>query len=257
MSSSSIVNTDPFVSIHQYGWALIKQSNTCGHCTDVIQSILALANRIDLTKSLGSPISGNYIQYSLNRQHSNLKQQLKSYALGVLQTLKALKPEDCLHARKLKLLIAPPESGPQAPHLDGMSRGTYVVAFYLTKTTSTDVSTMPYLPKSYDEMDSKDYQAVSPKYWTHFTHFDVEPGDMMIFAEDVVHRGIYNNSTQDRKVLFMLLTDDKNKSDDYQVFEWNFVHDAFGPDSNQYRDCLQRNQQYQPDKHDNINSTDY
>ncbi len=74
----------------------------------------------------------------------------------------------CKH---LKLLKAPPNSGPQAPHRDGYDKNHYVVAFYLNNNLTTDVSILPYPQKNIDQMSIEEKRSMDPKYWSELISF--------------------------------------------------------------------------------------
>ena len=257
------MSTSSSSTFSKYGWIFVpKEENNFSSSSFSYPPLLSLAQEIS-SKVLQeyeegkniekwNRISGGYYQYSLNHL-SKLKKLLSSYAKKhLLQNGLSQEIINTLEAKQMKLLVAPPKSGPQAPHLDGLLKHSYVVAFYLNENESTEVSTRPYsFETNYGELDEKeDREMCSRPYWsTQFTKFQTKPGDMMIFAEDIIHRGIQNNTTENRQVIFLILTKEKKKTDEYQIFEWNWIGDCYGKESKEYEECIKRNRKYKPELH--------
>ncbi len=193
-------------------------------------------------------ISGGYRQCNLlaskSKEVMNVLKMIEKTATEVIG-------RHDLVAHHFKLLVAKPGSGPQAPHRDGLSKNQYVVAVYLSHNQTTDVSALLYPSDDLAKMSDDNKAQMDPKYWTSFRNFKTVPGDMMIFAEDVVHRGIYNDSDQSRHVLFTVLgPKDEPHTDKYQYFEWDWYREIYGFGSVEHTDALIRNQPYRPVAHE-------
>jgi len=228
--------------MEKYGWLFCK-ANT--DAAKIAQDSLDAVNNVIDNKNWGR-ISGDYYQYNL-LQHSfgkKLQDELANYA-------KQFIPNGTnLVAKHLKLLLAPPGSGPQAPHRDGLDRDHYVVAFYLSKNRSTDVSKIERPEKAITEMTVAEKKQLSGDHWTQLQNFECNVGDMLIFAEDTVHRGIKNEQNNDRYVLFTVLGPPMVKhSDRYQHFEWSWYAELYGSGSQEHLSALVRNMKYKPIKH--------
>ncbi len=209
---------------------------------NLAQSLLYKVDEKEDT-NLFNPISGGYFQLNL------IDQPLSTPFLQklVLVLDQVLKESDVVTTnftiKSLKLLVAPPKSGPQAPHRDGLSKDHYVAAFYCTKTDSTDMSTY-YIGRDKDAqsmMENKDLDVL--KGWSSMTHYAVDPGDLMVFHEDVIHRGIHNISDDlDRLVIFAVYGPKGDPhNDDYQHFEWSHAETVYGTGSHEHLEALSRN----------------
>ncbi len=74
---------------------------------------------------------------------------------------------------------------------------------------------------------------------------------MMIFSQDVVHRGIKNTSSENRYVFFTVIgPKDQSHTDKYQHFEWTWYEDLYGFRSSEHLKSLESNKIYNPLKHE-------
>jgi hypothetical protein len=176
-------------------------------------------------------ISGGYRQCNLLKipHGKQLQQRLAQVVLQQAASIEGAELPADLVPKHFKLLQAHPGSGPQAPHRDGLSKKHYVVALYLTTNRSTDVN-------------------VESAQWDgELTSFDVQPGSLMVFREDMIHRGVKNEAGEDLLVMFMVLGPaGEAHNDNYQHFEWS---EAADEDSPEYYAALVRNKQYKPVSH--------
>ena len=224
------------------GWIFIKNDND-----EITQNALKLKDKIVNGDAKWYKISGGYYQCNINT-YKSLRGQIERYAKDKLE-LQGISTKD-LCTRHFKLLHAPPGAEEQAAHRDGISKNQYVVAFYLSENRTTDVSYKPYPEFRMDDLSNEDKKQMDPSYWDSFINFKTQPGDMMIFAEDVVHRGIRNATDQDRYVLFTVLGPiDEPHTDKYQEFEWSWNKEAYGFLSAQHLDSLVKNKRYRPLAH--------
>jgi hypothetical protein len=113
-----------------------------------------------------------------------------------------------------------------------LSKKHYVVAYYLSVNKSTDI-------------------AVTQDGWSApLTSFPTVPGSLLVFREDMIHRGVKNEASEDRLVMFMVMgPPDVEHTDEYQHFEWTEIEDEQGSQSKAYYEALERNSQYKPLRH--------
>lgn len=230
-----------FDSLQRNGWAFIKN----GVSESVLNQAFKVCEGAINDKKHWDNISGGYKQYDLSKWGAKNKEILALHKHIEYATQKACQLTDKV-AKHFKLLAVEPGVGPQAPHRDGLSKNQYVVALYLTNNQTTDVCSLAYPLVDLSETSHDDLKKLDPEYWNQFYHFDTTPGDMMVFAEDVVHRGIKNISNATRYVLFTVMGPDDDHSDEYQHFEWSWAEDLYGFASPQHIASLVKNQQYNP-----------
>ena len=183
---------------------------------------------------------------------------------------------------QLKLLVAPPNSGPQPLHRDGTTKNDYVIAFYVTddeeyRHRSTEFSSFyhqGFLSKEYaiinecreqeglqqkyvvtrsERQGMADAQAVLSRGWdpSQLEGRDVKLGDMCVFAVDAIHRGPHNATPIDRKVIFCVLSDSNEAYDDeYQHFEWSTMEDAYEFESEETRAAVVKWKDFHPAEHE-------
>ena len=238
-------------SLGKYGWLFKNKPSD-----DLYLECKEMCNKVLMDKNcVGEKISGGYLQYDLTK-YNNIGQdvvhkKIEDYAKSVLADNR-IENAQKMKASSFKLLKAPPNSGPQAPHRDGLSKKHYVVALYLSKGFSTDMSTMEYLNYDLATLPNDEKKKINPTYWVNFIQVETEPGDMMIFQSDVVHRGIKNETEYSRFVLFTILSeeDDRIPNDDYQYFEWMWYEQIYGFGTLDYIRALKRNAIYHPEQHE-------
>ena len=205
------------------------------------ESFLTLANEALATRRNWGMISGGYQQFDLFRIRDGLVRQsdLTRAALALLdkhgcvpsETRKAMVP------KHFKLLLAEPGSGPQAPHRDGLSTTHWVVALFLTKNRSTEIA----------RHGDSDWSGQDMQSWP------TAPGSMLIFREDTIHRGIKNEASEDRAVIFMVLgPEEEEHNDDYQHYEWSEAATKHGWDSDEFCAAMKRNEHHNPMPHYSI-----
>ncbi len=235
--------------LKEKGWILTP------HAFDkkFVNQALAMRDDVESQHQHWSEISGGYQQCDLLKYKSskflNLFKQIENRAKVVLNQ-SGVDTTNYI-ARHFKLLLAEPGSGPQAPHRDGLDKNQYVVAVYLNHNYTTDVCSLPYLTQDLSQLTSDEKSQISPDYWHQLVNFKTKPGDMMIFAEDVIHRGVLNQSNQTRSVLFCVVgADNVYHTDNYQHFEWNWAEECSGYGSPEHLNTIQSNRQYHPIRHE-------
>jgi len=221
-----------------YGWEFIKKQNQEPYYKELIIFLNRLnENKIKINE--WEEISGGYLQSELKNQ-GKLKENIAKYAKLKLKA-KGINTQH-LQTCHFKILKASPGSEQQFPHMDGFDPDSFVVATYVSFNKSTDVSTYPCIKKDYREMNDEESIALGSERWKDFVRFDTEPGDIMIFKECVLHRGIKNESNEDRYVLFlMLIPEGKYHTDKNQHFEFNWIAECYGYDSLMYKEYMEKN----------------
>lgn len=157
---------------------------------------------------------------------------------------------DLLHVVVPKLLTSAPEAGRQGVHWD--CKGGHLVhnklscVLYCTMTHST---ALPRFPQNQFVSDNpaelrRNAYLLDPE-WYHSV--PVFAGELAIFLQHVPHFGVRNRSSQNRVVLFTMLSPSNEAAqDDHQFFRWMFMAEAFGTNSKQFAEALVENKQYSP-----------
>jgi len=234
------------MSIHEKGWIFIQDKNDI-----LLQEALKIKDRVLDKDSSFYRISGEHTQcdiavYSWTRTFQTmLANQAKEHLEKNSIDTKNLVP------RHLKLLESKPTSSRQAPHRDGLKKDEYVVAYYLSENKTTDMCNLPYPTEDIGTLTNDEKKRMDPNLWNELVSFDNKPGDMMIFSEDVIHRGIKNTTKENRYVIFTVLgPKDKTHSDKYQHFEWTWYSDIYGFGSEKHLESIDKNKEYKPLMHE-------
>lgn len=204
------------------------------------------------------PISGLYLQKNLLSFEGPALQVAREIqtviANHAITLLRAQNVNMSLSPQHLKLLTAPRnETLPygQVPHCDGLTKDVFVVAYYLTKHTSTAFSVHPHqdvlgviTPHEYG----------SGRHWDDFIAYSCDPGDLSIFRQNVIHKGPSNLSQFDREVLFLVLTPTSAAGsphdDNFPYYPWTLYKDKFGASSKEYKNALRKFRRYSPWGHE-------
>jgi hypothetical protein len=152
---------------------------------------------------------------------SLLQEQLTSAvkSLGGLE-LQFLTP------KRFILLRAPPGSGPQPLHRDGLDPKHYTALLYLSHNRSAELGSS----------------------WTStLQSYPTVPGSLLVFPEHTIHRGTKNEELEDRLVMFLVLgplgTD--HSDDRIEHYEWNEAAERYGRTSTEYYAALRRSTSFQ------------
>lgn len=250
------MTVDPKRDLDRQGWTFCP--GVVG--PDTIGMALNLWDAAKGNKQIWIGISGGYEQGDLLKLktdkhktdvaclHKDIEtaaiKQLAANGIGTTQ----------MRAKHLKLLLSHDGTGPQAPHMDGLHHNHFILALYLTPNRSTDMSILPYHQKDLEHMSAEERKAALPIGWSDdnkdFINFKCEPGDMMIFRSDVIHRGIKNDSGQDRLVLFSVICPmDQAHDDQHQYLEFIYAEEVYGCKSMEHIEALHRNLKYNPIVH--------
>ncbi len=232
-----------------------------------------------------SKITGGFHQYEISPH------QAKQYCILLKPLIQAWLQQDQSFMNKYmvefknmrlqtpKIIISPPNTGPQEPHMDSYNHKSFVVVLYLTEgSMSTFLSPHynheipmehlthhllpleerhPAFQKKYDlHINEQEIELVN-KPWdaepSSFLHKVVEEGDIFIFHSDCVHFGPHHLLSHCRSAVFSVLQVG-DFEDEFQVFESNFKSFVYGQGSQEHVKSLEKHLHFDQEQHYHIYS---
>jgi hypothetical protein len=222
------------------------------------KKIVQLMQTLPLHETPSVLISGLYTQRDLlNLKGTALKVAQEIQAVIANHAISLLREQNVnipLSPQHLKFITAPRNETlvyGQVAHCDGLTKDVFVVAYYLTKHTSTAFSIHPH-QNALGVTTPHDYG--SGRHWDDFIEFSCDPGDLSVFRQNVIHKGPSNPSDSDREVLFLVLTPSSSElprhNDNLPYYPWTLYKDKFGPSSKEYKNTLRKYRRFSPWNHE-------
>lgn len=234
-----------------YGYALLPSTQKRRDLAWRLQHEIDIQPLADTDDQI--TISGGVVQSNIGPMEA-FRQQLEVELQRTIRTdLQALLGFDSqrFHFVVAKLLVAPPGAGEQVIHFDSTDGpGTENKLSILVYCSSAHSTAMPRFPPSVlqQAVTTEEMQSVS-----HFMHerwfhrVAVHAGDLMVFWQSTPHFGSRNAALSQRVVFFTMLSLLKDPSQDqYQMFHWIWMGEAYGWHSKEYALSLIRYRKHEP-----------